>query len=59
MEPELLSLAAILRIAIRDALQDRNECLRDEARRWLWRVVPSVARMAEVSAVGDSEREDR
>lgn len=43
LEPEELLLAALLRVAIKDALQHRNEHIRREAARWLWWVAPSVA----------------
>ena len=40
--PEEKLLAAMVRLAIKDA-KGKQERWRDDARRWLWWVVPSVA----------------
>jgi hypothetical protein len=48
LEPEELLLAALVRQAIRDAMQTENVWLRDEALQWLWWVAPGIAERAEM-----------
>lgn len=50
LTPEELLLAQLVRLAIRDARQARNERLRYEARRWLWSFAPNIAARAGLSA---------
>lgn len=52
LDPVEMLLAAVVKRAIRDAQQGCNEGLREEALCWLWTVVPVVARMVELPAVG-------
>lgn len=52
LTPEELLLAAIVRLAIRDAIQGKKEKLRDEALRWLWWFAPTIAERAGVPHFG-------
>jgi hypothetical protein len=42
LTPEERVLVALVRLAIRDAQQCKNERLREEATRWLWWVAPCL-----------------
>lgn len=53
-EPELRLLAALVRCAIRDAKQRREERLRREASRWLWTHAPAMAKRAGVPTVEEA-----
>ncbi len=46
LEPEKLLLAQLVRIAIRDAQQGKDERLSEEARQWLWTHAPTIAQRA-------------
>lgn len=48
LDPEEMLLAAMVRQAIRDATQSKQEHVRYEAARWLWTVSPAVAERAGV-----------
>jgi hypothetical protein len=50
LQPEELLLAQMVRVAIRDATQTRDERLRHEAAQWLWWVAPGIAQHAGVPA---------
>jgi hypothetical protein len=48
LDPHERFLAGIVRLAVRDAQEGRNEILRQEALRWLWNVAPTVAERAQL-----------
>jgi hypothetical protein len=48
--PEELLLAAMVRLAIRDATQCKNKRLQADALRWLWWVTPGIAERAFVDS---------
>jgi hypothetical protein len=44
-------LAQLVKLTIRDACQDKDARLREEAARWLWWWSPAIARRAELPQV--------
>ena len=51
LDPAELLLVGIVKMAVRDANQDKDPRLKCEAMRWLWVTAPKVAQMAELPRV--------
>jgi hypothetical protein len=51
LDPAELLLAGIVRQAVRDACQEKNERVRYEAQNWLWTFAPIIAERANVPSM--------
>jgi hypothetical protein len=58
LDPAERLLAGIVRLAIRDAQQERDRRLKDEAREFLWTVAPGIAERAGVAPEKSSSQVD-